>query len=90
MLHETKKSALRRLKIIRGQIQGLIDAIENDKYCPDVLTQSLAVQKALKQVDAKLLEGHLKTCVKQQMMQGKTKKAVDELMAIYQLARKND
>ena len=89
MLPETKKSALRRLKIIRGQVQGLIDAVENDKYCPDVLTQSLAVQNALKQVDGKLLEGHLKTCVKHQMMKGKTKKAVDELMKIYQLNRKS-
>lgn len=89
MLPETKKSAIRRLKILRGQINGLIDAVEKDTYCPDVLTQSLAVQSALKQVDAKLLEGHLKTCVKNQMKKGKTNKAVDELMKIYKLSRKN-
>jgi len=89
MLPETKKSALRRLKIIRGQIQGLISAIEEDKYCPDVLTQSLAVQSALKQVDAKLLEGRLKNCVKNQMKKGKTDRAVEELMKIYKFKRKN-
>ncbi len=90
MLAETKKSALHRLKIIKGQIQGLIDAVESDNYCPDVLTQSLAAQNALKQVDAKLLEGHLNSCVKRQMIEGKTKKAVDELMKIYQLTRKSN
>jgi len=89
MLPDTKKSALRRLNIIRGQVRGLIDAVENDTYCPDVLTQSLVVQNALKKVDGKLLEGHLQTCVKHQMMKGETKKAVDELMKIYQLSRKN-
>lgn len=89
MLPETKKSALRRLKIIHGQVKGLIDAIEKDTYCPKVLTQSLAVQNALKQVDAKLLEGHLHTCAKKQMAEGKTDKVVDELMEIYKLKRKN-
>jgi DNA-binding FrmR family transcriptional regulator len=90
MLPDAKKSAVRRLKIIHGQIKGLIEAVDSDTYCPDLLIQSLAIQNALKQVDAKLLEGHLKTCAKRQMEQGKTKKVVDELMKIYQLKRKNN
>lgn len=88
MLSNIKKDALRRLKIIQGQVNGLIDRIEKEDYCPDVLTQSLAVQNALKQVDAKLLEGHLRTCVKNQMSKGRTNKAVEEILKIFNLSRK--
>lgn len=88
MLSETKKDVIRRMKIAQGQINKVMKMIEEEEYCPDILNQSLAVQNALKQVDAKLLEGHLKTCVKHQMQKGDTTKAVKELLQIYKLSQK--
>lgn len=84
-----KSSATHRLSIISGQISGLSKMIEEGKYCIDVLTQSLAIQKALQEVDKKILEEHLNSCVKTQMKNGEEKKAVEELSKIYSLARKN-
>ena len=89
MLNTTKKDTLRRMKIIRGQVNSIISMIEDDTYCADIMTQSLAVQNALKQVNAKLLEGHLQTCVKDQMRSGNEDKAVKELMSLFQLSKKN-
>ncbi len=89
MLPDIKKDATRRMKIIQGQVNKILLMIEEEEYCPDVLTQSLAVQNALKQVDAKLLEGHLKTCVKSQMQKGKVEKAVEELLQKLKLSKKN-
>lgn len=76
------------MKIIQGQLNSLADSINSENYCPDILTQSRAIQNALKQVDAKILEGHLKTCVRQQMTKGKTQKAVEEILGIFKLSRK--
>lgn len=62
--------------------------LEDEKYCVDILTQSLAIQKALEQIDKLVLEGHLYGCVVDQMKTGEEKKAVEELVKIYSLSKK--
>ena len=81
-----KKSIAHRLKIIAGQVNGLSKMIEDEKYCVDVITQSLAIQKALKEIDKKILENHINECVVTQMKGGEEKKAVDELVKLYSLS----
>lgn len=84
-----KKRAVHRVKIIRGQIGGLIKAIEKEVYCPTLLEQSLSIQRSLKSLDGFLLENHLRTHVKHQMRQKKgEEKAVKELIRIYTLSNK--
>ena len=88
MIYE-KKSTAHRLKIIAGQISGLAKMIEEEKYCIDILTQSLAIQKALKEVDRIVMEGHISSCVVDQMKSGEEKKSIEELVRIYSLSGKN-
>lgn len=84
-----KKRAIHRAKIIAGQIDGLIKAIEKEAYCPTLLEQSLSIQRSLKSLDAFLLENHLRTHVKHQMQnKGRDEKAVKELIKIYTLSNK--
>jgi len=84
-----KKRAEHRAKIIRGQLDGLIKAIEKEVYCTYLLSQSLSIQKSLKSLDAFILENHLRTHVKQQMRSNSDdEKAVKELINIYTLANK--
>ena len=84
-----KKRAIHRAKIIRGQLNGLIRAIEKEAYCPDLLGQSLSIQKSMKSLDAFLLENHLRTHVKAQMKnKGGEEKAVKELIKVYTLSNK--
>ena len=83
-----KSSVAHRLKIIAGQVNGLARMLEEEKYCMDVLAQSLAIQKALKEIDRIILEGHLKKCVVEQIKGNEEKRAVDELVKIYSLSRK--
>ena len=86
---ELKNKALHRAKIIRGQMDGLIKAIENEVYCPDLLGQPLSIQRSLKSLDAFLLENHLRTHVKDQMRKKEdTEKAVKELIRVYTLSNK--
>lgn len=84
-----KKRAIHRAKIIRGQIDGLINAIEKEVYCTKLLEQSLSIQRSLKSLDAFILENHLRSHVKHQMQhEGEGEKAVKELIRVYTLSNK--
>lgn len=83
-----KKRAVHRSKIIRGQFDALVEAIEKDAYCMDILTQSLAIQKSLASLNKLVLENHLRTHVTDMMASGDQKqqeKATEELLNLYEL-----
>ena len=52
-----------RLRRVEGQVRGVRQMVEDDRYCIDVLTQIAAVQAALDKVALGLLDGHAHTCV---------------------------
>jgi len=84
-----KNKALHRAKILKGQMEGLIKAIDKEEYCPLILRQSLSMQRSLKSLDQLLLENHIKSHVKHQMQQpGQDIRAVKELIEIYHLANR--
>ncbi len=83
-----KKKAVRRLKIAQGQLKGLMQMIEDEKYCVDIITQSSAIKEALSGVEHLILENHLSTHVIDQMKSGKEKKAIEEILKVYKLAQK--
>ena len=85
MTPDTRTQALRRLKIISGQLQALERQIEEDKYCMDVLDLSMSIQKALRSLDSVVIEGHLRTHVVEQMAGGETERAVKELLRLYKV-----
>lgn len=82
---EIKKKNLHRIKIINGHVKAIQKMIENDAYCVDIVHQSMAVQKALKKLDMKVLENHLRTHVPHQIKNGKEKQAIEELLSIYDI-----
>ena len=86
MINDRKKETLRRLAIIQGHLQQVARMVEQDKYCIDVLNQSLAVQKALKQVDNLILDNHLHSCVRDALKERgkKAEKAINELLVVYE------
>ena len=84
-----KRRAIHRAKIIRGQLDGLVKAIEKEAYCPTLLEQSRSIQRSLKSLDAFLLENHLQTHVKHQMQsRGSEEKTIKELIKVYTLSNK--
>ena len=80
---DTRQRVAHRLKIARGQLDKVIEMVEDDKYCVDVINQSRAIQNALKEVDYLLLENHLETCVVNFAKNGKTKNSVNEIMLLF-------
>ena len=88
MITDIKKRATHRTKIIEGQIKGLQKMIDNEDYCMDILTQSLAIQKSLASLNKLILENHLRTHILHMLGSGGAKaqeKALEELLNLYEL-----
>ena len=85
---DIKKKSLRRLSLIKGQVDGLTKMVHAERYCVDIIIQVSAVKEALSGVEDLVLENHLTTHVVEQMKSGKNKKAVAEILKVYKLAQK--
>ena len=75
-----RSSALNRLKTIRGHIDAVIDMVEKDRYCPEIMKQVSALQASLERVNRVVLRNHLETCVVEAVAEGRADDVVDELM----------
>lgn len=84
----TKKNLTTRLNRVEGQIRGIKNMIENDVYCYDVITQLAASQAALNSVARILLDGHMKTCVKERLLEGDDEVLDELVITIQKLMRK--
>jgi DNA-binding FrmR family transcriptional regulator len=88
MISDLKQRALHRSKILEGQMRGVQKMIENEDYCMDILTQSLAIQKSLSSLNKLVLENHITTHITDMIASGKEKEqtiALEELMKLYEL-----
>ena len=74
---------IHRLNRIEGQVRGIKSMVENDRYCVDILVQVSAIQSALNAFNKELLANHIRTCVVDDIRDGK-EEAVDELCTTIQ------
>ncbi|MBP3938453.1 MAG: metal-sensing transcriptional repressor [Clostridia bacterium] len=77
------KKLVNRLSRIEGQIRGIKGMVENDAYCTDILIQVSAVNAALNAFNKELLASHIKSCVAEDIRNGKDE-TVDELVTVLQ------
>ena len=87
MKSDIKQKALRRLKILEGQVRGLQRMVADEKYCIDIIIQSLAIKHALSGMEDLILQNHLATHVVEQVKAGKSDRAAKEILAIYKLSK---
>ncbi len=80
---EEYKDLIHRLNRIEGQIRGIRGMVEREAYCPDILVQVAAANAALNSFNRVLLASHIKTCVTEDIREGK-EETVDELLATLQ------
>lgn len=69
-------------------MRGVQKMIENEDYCMDILTQSLAIQKSIGSLNKLILENHIRTHIKDNLSSGSKKsqeQAVEELLGLYEL-----
>jgi DNA-binding FrmR family transcriptional regulator len=87
MIDTIKKRLVHRTKILGGQIKGLEKMIDDEKYCLDIIGQSMAIQKSLASLNKLLLENHVRTHLSHQLAshdEAEIEKAVDEMLRLYE------
>ena len=85
---DIQERILHRLKIAQGHLKKVINMVEDDEYCIDVIHQSQAVQRALEESDSLVLENHLKTCASDAIKSGRQEEAIKELMNVLKNGRR--
>ena len=88
MIADIKQRALHRTKILQGQLKGVEKMIENEDYCVDIITQSLAIQKSLASLNKLIVENHLRTHIPEKLSSSDDKQqaeAISELLELYEL-----
>ena len=77
-----KAKVSRLLKTAKGQIEGILSMIEDDRYCCDISNQIMATQAILRKVNKEVLHSHIDTCVKEAIETGDADEKLEEIRDI--------
>ena len=77
-----KQKVTRLLKTARGQIDGILRMVEEDRYCMDISQQLMAAEAILNKANKEILTAHLKSCVTNAKSDAEREEKVDELVAM--------
>lgn len=75
-----KAHVTKLLKTARGQLDGILKMVEEDRYCMDISTQLMATEAMLNKINKEILTAHLKHCVSNAETQEERDQKVDELV----------
>jgi len=78
-INPERKNAIKYLNIAKGQIEGIIKMIEDDRYCIDISNQIIASQSILKKANSVIIKQHLKHCVKNAYDNGDIDEKIEEI-----------
>lgn len=90
-MSDTKSAKINRLNRIEGQVRGVAQMIEDDRYCIDVLNQIQAVKAALVRVESHVLKDHAACCVAEAIASGteeEQREKFEELVTLLERTRK--
>ena len=82
---EEQKSLMNRLSRIEGQIRGLRKMLEDDAYCIDIINQASAASSALASFNKEMLSSHIRSCVADDIRNGKEEKLDELVLALSKL-----
>lgn len=84
-MRANKDETIKLLKTARGQLDGVIRMIEEDRYCVDISHQLLAASALIKKVNNKVLKGHMEGCVREALEDGSEERKEEVLAEILKL-----
>lgn len=79
---------MHRARILQGQLKGVEKMIDNEEYCMDIITQTLAIQKSLSSLNKLIVQNHLQTHIKDKLASDdadQQAQALQELLDLYEL-----
>ena len=82
MQQEDKTKVLNGLKTVRGQVEGIIRMVEDDRYCVDISKQILSAQALLKKANLQIIDQHIRHCVREAFDTGNEEEKMSEVMEL--------
>ena len=77
-----KERIQRKLKIARGQLDGIMKMIDEDRYCIDISTQLMSTLSLLKNVNKEILQAHIRSCVKEALETDRENPKIEEALEV--------
>ena len=77
-----KAHITRSIKIARGQLDGILRMIEEDRYCVDISNQLLATQALLKSANQQILQAHIRSCVREALQTDAVNPKLEEALKL--------
>lgn len=77
-----KQKINRLLKTARGQMDGIITMIEEDRYCIDISNQLLATAAILRKINKEVVRAHLQCCVRDAFVEGNENEKIEEILVL--------
>jgi DNA-binding FrmR family transcriptional regulator len=90
MERSTKAAVAKRLARIEGQVRGVAQMVEQDRYCLDVVTQVRAARAALAKIDEIILADHLAHCVEAAILSGDPDQQREKVAELIQVFSRGD
>ena len=81
-MQANKQDISRLLKTAKGQIDGILKMIEEDRYCMDVSHQIMAAEAILNKANREVLKAHIQGCVKDSIESGDADGKVQEVLTL--------
>ena len=77
-----KKPITRLVKTAKGQLEGVLKMIEEDRYCLDISHQLMAAQAIIQKANREILSAHMKSCVRESFETGGEEEKIDEIISL--------
>ena len=77
-----KTQVTQLLKTARGQLDGILTMIEEDRYCMDISNQVMAAQNVLKRANREIVKAHVCGCVREAQSDAEREEKVDEMLRL--------
>ena len=71
-----------KIKIAKGQLDGILQMIEDDRYCVDISNQLLATQALLKRANQQILQAHIRSCVREELQTDSVNPKLEEALLL--------
>lgn len=81
-MKKADQQVLNLLKTTKGQLDGILKMLEEGRYCVDISKQILSVQASLRKANLRILDNHIKSCVKQAFEEGHGEEKINEIIEI--------
>lgn len=79
-----KRDIVHKLKIARGQIDGILQMVEEDRYCVDISTQLQSTQALLKSANQQIMQAHIRSCVREALQTDVENPKLEEALTLFQ------